>query len=174
MANRHSCWLIGVGVLALLPGCVERRFTVNSEPSGAKVYVNNKAVGFTPVDVPFTYYGTYLITLEYPGYQIKRVEENIRAPLYAYPPGDFIVESLYPGKISDIRQFKYPLDPVPRPNLDELRMQAEELRQRGRELPEPTIPNQQRQREPAIRPGDPGNRVLPPPQPAPPNLDPTP
>ena len=174
MAKRQSCWLACAGVLALLSGCVERRFTVNSEPAGAKVYVNNRPVGFTPVDVPFTYYGTYLITLEYPGYQTQHVEERIKAPLYAYPPADFVVENLYPGKVADIRQFMYPLAPMPRPNLDELRQQAEDLRARGKELPEPTIPNQPRGSGPAIRPDDPRNPVLPPPQPLTPKLDPVP
>ncbi len=171
MANRHYGWLACAGVLAMLSGCVERRFIVNSEPTGAKVYVNGKPMGFTPVDVPFVYYGTYLITLEYPGYQTKFIEERISAPIYAFPPGDFIVESLYPGKISDVRQFDYTLEPMPRPNLDELRQQAEDLRARGRELPEPTIPVQQRQREPiAPAANDPRNRgVLPPPEAVTPN-----
>lgn len=174
MANRTICWLACAGVLAFLPGCVERRFTVHSEPSGAKVYVNNKPVGFTPVDVPFTYYGKYLITLEYPGHQTKHIEERIKAPFYAYPPVDFVVECVYPGKVSDIRQLQYTLDPTPRPNLDELLIQADELRARGKELPEPTIPTQGRN-QPPLPSNDPRNRVLPPPQPAaPPTIDPVP
>lgn len=158
--------LLFFSVVASLPcGCVERRFTVHSEPSGAKVYVNNKAVGFTPVDVPFTYYGTYLISLEYPGYQIKHVEERIKAPLYAYPPADFVVECIYPGTVSDVRHLEYTLDPMPRPNLDELLIQAQELRERGKQLPEPSVPSPQSNREPQLPATDPRNRTLPPPQP---------
>lgn len=160
-------------LMGLLPGCVERRFTVHTEPPGAKVYVNNKPMGFSPVDVPFTYYGNYLITLEYPGYQTRHIKEHIKAPVYAYPPIDFVAESLYPGKIHDHHQFEYSLDPMPRPNLDELRAQAETLREQGRNLPEPKIPNPS-SRQPTLLPEDPRNRVLPPPQPVQPKLDPTP
>jgi hypothetical protein len=175
MTNRRTCWLACAGIIALVSGCVERRFTVQSEPAGAKVYVNNKPVGFTPIDVPFTYYGKYLITLEYPGYQTKHVEERIKAPLYAYPPSDFVVECIYPGTVTDIRQLEYTLDPMPRPNLDELLIQADMIRARGKDLPEPTIPTQQRQRQPvAPSPDNPRNRVLPPPQSVPPKMDPVP
>lgn len=180
MANRRTCWLACAGALALLSGCVERRFVVNSEPSGAKVYVNNKPVGFTPVDVPFTYYGVYAITLEHPGHQTKHIEQHVKAPIYAYPPIDFFAESVYPGKIRDIRQYDYCMDPKPRPNLDELRQQADDLRARGKELPEPSIPtqkkDQQRQLPPATPPPmtPPIPDVLPEPRPAPPGLDPIP
>jgi hypothetical protein len=37
-----------VGGMLLLAGCVERRLTITSEPSGALVTVNSKEVGRTP------------------------------------------------------------------------------------------------------------------------------
>jgi hypothetical protein len=148
MLNRHCCRLICAGVLAFLSGCVEQRFVIDSTPPGAKVYVNNRPVGFTPVDVPFTYYGTYLITLELDGYQTRHIEQEVAAPWYAYPPIDFAVENLNPWKVADVRRLSYDLTGLTRPNPDELRLQAEELRQRGRNVPEPTIPS------PPNRPGE--------------------
>jgi hypothetical protein len=134
-------WLTLAGAcLTLMSGCVERRFVIESTPPGAKVYVNNRAVGYTPVDVPFTYYGKYLIQLELDGHQTLIKEQDVSAPWYEFPPFDFFAENLYPFKIDDVQRLHYDMAPLQRPNLDELRQQAEDLRQKGRALPEPTIP----------------------------------
>lgn len=172
MADRRTGLLACLGVLALLPGCVERRFVIDSTPRGAKVYVNNQPVGFTPVDVPFTYYGTYLITLELDGHLTRHIEQRVVAPWFAYPPIDFFAENLNPFTTSDVRRLSYELAPMPRPNLDDLRLQAEELRRRGREeIPEPTIPNPPRDNRPGALPPEPRPRpapgALPPPDPVP-------
>jgi len=162
MLNRRVIGLASALVLTMLSGCVERRFVIETTPPGSKVYVNNRPVGFSPVDVPYTYYGKYAITLERDGYQTQLVEEKISAPWYAYPPIDFIAEHIYPFKVSDIRRLHYDLTPTVRPNIDELRYQAEELRERGRNLPEPTI-----QVEPARNRNQPPVQPLPQPQPQP-------
>lgn len=140
MINRHTGWLACAGVTLFLSGCVERRFVIESTPPGAKVYVNNRAVGFTPVDVPFTYYGKYLIMLELDGHQTLIKEQKVAAPWYEFPPIDFVAENIYPFKASDIQRLHYEMEPLQRPNLDELRLQAEELRERGKNLPAPSIP----------------------------------
>ena len=49
---------------ATLGGCVLRSLTVNSEPPGAMVYLDDELIGETPVTTTFTYYGTRKITLE--------------------------------------------------------------------------------------------------------------
>lgn len=165
MANRVSRWLVCAGLTALLSGCVERRFVIESTPPGAKVYVNNRPVGFTPVDYPFTYYGTYLITMELDGHQTRHIEQRIAPPWYAYPPIDFAAENLNPWKVSDVRRLSFEMTPMSRPNLDELRLDAEELRQKGKNLPEPSKPS-----VPKVRPepapaavGNPAVNQLPPP-----------
>ncbi|MCE9530900.1 MAG: PEGA domain-containing protein [Planctomycetes bacterium] len=172
MSYRGCLCLASVGILTLMSGCVERRFVIDSNPPGTKVYVNNRPVGFTPVDVPFVYYGTYLITLERDGYQTKTIEQRVAAPWYAYPPLDFLTENIYPGKASDIRRLDYEMTPLARPNLDELRYQAEELRERGRNLPEPTIPVEPRTQRPAPAPVRPPVDPRPPVQPLPTILPP--
>lgn len=101
----HS--LIAAGVLALLSGCVERRFVIETTPPGAKVYVNNRPIGSTPVDMPFTYSGKYLITLELDGYETRNIDEKVVAKWYYYPPIDFVAENIYPGKISDVRRLHF-------------------------------------------------------------------
>jgi hypothetical protein len=163
------------GLLALLSGCVERRFVIESSPPGAKVYVNNRPVGFTPVDVPFTYYGTYHITLELDRYETRQIDQRVVAPWFGYPPVDLVVENFNPFWVRDIRRLgddagtPYQMTPMPRPNLDDLRLQAEELRQRGKQLPEPTKPV-----TPPARPTAPPPASLPPPTPADPRTQPSP
>jgi len=137
---RRALTLALAGMVFTLAGCVERRFVIESTPPGAKVYVNNRAIGFTPCDMPFTYYGTYQFTLELDGHQTLVKEENIAAPWYQFPPIDFVAENINPFKVSDIQRLHYDMVPMPRSNLDELRTQAEELRIRGKALPAPTLP----------------------------------
>jgi len=62
--------MIKLGAMILLPllggsltGCVERKITVGSDPSGAILYLNDQEVGRTPISVPFTWYGDYDIRL---------------------------------------------------------------------------------------------------------------
>lgn len=127
-------------LVSLLTGCVERRFLVESTPPGAKVYVNNVPVGFTPVDAPFTYYGKYDITLEKEGFQTETFQWRLAAPWWAYPPFDFLTEHIYPLTIQDIRRETFEMKPAVVTNIDELRLNAEELRKKGQALPEPKNP----------------------------------
>ncbi len=131
---------LAFGFAGLLSGCVERRFIVESTPPGAKVYVNNQPVGFSPVDVPYTYYGKYNITLEKEGFQTETFQWRLNTPWYAYPPFDFATEHLYPGKVQDIRRETFELKPVAPANLEEIQLNAEELRAKGQGLPEPKNP----------------------------------
>lgn len=128
-------------VVAASTGCVERRFRVESQPPGAYVYVNNLPVGVTPVDVPFIYYGDYDIKIVKEGYQTMRVQQNVSTPWYQYPIIDFFSENLVPTQITDSRQFLYALEPVTQPNLELLKIEAEELRSRAGQLPAPRYPD---------------------------------
>lgn len=120
---------------ALLSGCVERRFVVESDPPGALVLVNNQPLGSTPVDGHFIYYGNYDFTLVKDGFETLHVDQRIRAPWYQWPLVDFVSENLYPGKIEDVRRFRYAMQPAAQVNTQQLLNQAEALRDRGRALP---------------------------------------
>jgi hypothetical protein len=115
-----------------LPGCVERRYLIESDPPGALVLVNGQPLGTTPVDGYFTYYGTYDFTLIKDGYQTKQVPQKICMPWYEFPGVDFATENLYPGKVEDIRRYRYCLEPLVQVRTDELLQQAEMLRGKGR------------------------------------------
>jgi PEGA domain len=64
--------IMGVGTLAGLGGCVERKLTIGSAPEGALVMVNDVEVGRTPVTVPFLWYGNYDLRF--------RLEKNVAPP----------------------------------------------------------------------------------------------
>jgi hypothetical protein len=170
MFRRAACVLLAAAA-ALFTGCVERRFRVETNPPGAYVTVNNKPIGQSPVDVPFIYYGYYDILIQKEGFQTKHIQEHVEAPLYAYPPFDLIVENFLPINIQDIRTYTYCLDPAIQPNLDQLRAEGEEYRQRAAGLPPPRYPEEPKNRK---NPPAPPPAALPPPreQPVPPGTFP--
>lgn len=134
-----------VWCLALLAGCVERRFIIESDPPGAMVYMDNQQLGQTPVDVPFVYYGTYQFTLVKDGFQTKTVRQELETPIYAYPPLDFAAENLYPGTLRYVKRFTYQLDPITAVVPDQIFAEADALRERGRAIPpQPKQPSTQR------------------------------
>src|SRR5262245_38992736 len=53
----------------LLAGCVRRTMTIESDPPGALVYMNNQEVGRTPVTREFIWYGFYDVQLRRDGYK---------------------------------------------------------------------------------------------------------
>src|ERR1700678_4001382 len=128
MTNRRCLSLWVVGWLGLLGGCVERKMTIVTDPPGAKVTINGQDKGFSPVIHSFTYYGKYRIELQKDGYQTRIIEDRVPAPFYEYPPLDILVENVNPFIIYDKHKLEYTLDPLPRPNLDELLQRADELR----------------------------------------------
>jgi hypothetical protein len=131
-------------LLMAMGGCVQRRFTVRSNPPGALVYIDNYEVGTTPVSTSFIYYGTRQIRLVKDGYETLTVLQPVPAPWYQWPGIDFFSENVVPGEIRDERILDYQLQPqvlVPTPQL---LGRAEELR-RGNQFvvpasaPAPTV-----------------------------------
>lgn len=75
-------------------GCVERRLLISSEPSGALVYLNDQEVGRTPLEVPFTWYGTYDVRLEREGYRTLQTEQVAEQPWWEVPGPDLFAEAI--------------------------------------------------------------------------------
>jgi len=93
---------VSLPVLAVLfaslaaAGCVQRKITINSQPQGALVHLNDQEVGRTPVEVPFTFYGTYDVRLEKAGYKPLWTQKKASAPWWEYPGPDLLAEAI-PG-----------------------------------------------------------------------------
>jgi hypothetical protein len=125
-----------------LAGCcgqVHRTITIQSEPSGAVCRLNESEVGRTPVTVPFTWYGTYSVRLEHPGYETLDAQAAVRAPAYQWIPLDLAFETVVPGIRRDRHAFTFTLQPVKPADAAAVLGRAEAFRHEAR-TPETTPP----------------------------------
>ena len=121
--------MVGIGfTLAGLAGCVERKLTINTEPQGAKVILNDQEIGVSPVTVPFNWYGDYWVRIAKDGYRMLDTHRELKAPLHDYFPFDFFAQVLYPGRIVDSYEWTFTLAPKQYPTRDQLIEKAEALR----------------------------------------------
>jgi hypothetical protein len=91
---RVSALILIAFACVLSLGCVERRLVITSEPAGALVYLNDQEVGRTPLEVPFTWYGTYDVRLEREGYQMLQTEQVAERPWWETPGPDLFAEAV--------------------------------------------------------------------------------
>jgi len=173
-------------VLALLPGCVQRRMTIRSNPPGALVYVDDYQLGTTPVSHDFVYYGTRKIRLVKDGYETLTVRQPIPLPWYEIFPLDFVSENLIPWEIRDERVIDLAMQPASTEPVESVAARAEQARLAAASLPpvapaaavvpiQPAVPQPIPAPPPAIPPlqqfgppsAPPQGLVLPPPSPSP-------
>lgn len=109
-------------------GCVRRRLTVRTNPPGAMVYVDNQAIGRSPISTDFTYYGTREIRMVKAGYETLTVNQPIPTPWYQVPGVDFFSENLLPFRVRDNRVVNFNMTPQPMIPPDELIGRGEQLR----------------------------------------------
>lgn len=122
-------WPVALCLAAvLLTGCVERRLTINTEPQGAIVTLNDQEIGVSPVTVPFNWYGDYWVRISKDGYETLNTHRKLKAPLHDYPPFDFFAEILYPGRIVNTYEWTFDLAVKEYPTRDELIEQGQSLR----------------------------------------------
>lgn len=134
---------LAIALLASSFGCVRRRLTIRSDPAGAVAYVDDQAVGMTPVSTPFTFYGTRKIQLFRDGYETLTVKQKFNPPWYEIPPLDFLVENLWPGEVRDERIVDFQMQPQQIVPNQELLNRAEALRtstRQGFSTPLPQTP----------------------------------
>jgi hypothetical protein len=135
--GRAAVVLSLLAALSMFSGCVERRYTVRTDPPGAIVVVNGEVIGPSPASKSFIFYGDREITMMLDGYETKTVMQPIRAPWWDNLLTEFFTENLVPVSLRDEREFKYQLTPAQSPPLGELRDRAEALRSEARVLPKP-------------------------------------
>lgn len=97
-----------LAVLFTLGGCVERRVKVTSEPSGARVWLNDEAIGVTPCEAGFKYYGKYDVRLALDGYEPVHEGRVMKAPLYEYPVVDLAATAV-PVKFESVNEWHFVL-----------------------------------------------------------------
>lgn len=106
-------WLLLFVALAALgqTGCVHRRMMIRSDPPGAAVMVDGEEVGYTPMAVDFTYYGTREITLVKDDYRTLTLYQKVPTPWYQIFPLEFVTDNFALTKIRDRRDFTYRMEP---------------------------------------------------------------
>lgn len=125
------CGLMMVLVVCTANGCVRRRMTVRTNVPGARVAVDNREMGVTPVSFPFTYYGGRDFVVSKSGYQTVRAQRNFHIPWYQFPGLDFIAENLWPWEIRDERVVDFELIPAPPTDARQLVDRGEDLRRQA-------------------------------------------
>lgn len=118
-------------VVLMSSGCVRRRMTVRTNVPGARVAVDNREMGVTPVSFPFTYYGGRDFVVSKAGYQTVRAQRDFGIPWYEFPGLDFIAENLWPWEIRDERVVDFELIPEPPTDARQLIDRGEELRRQS-------------------------------------------
>jgi hypothetical protein len=133
-----------LGVVALVASClafcggctghVVRTITIESEPPGAIVWLNDNEVGRTPVTAEFTWYGVYRVRLEKEGYETFTSYERVAAPWYELVGLDLAFETVVPGTRRDEHRFgPYTLEKAVPSNPTALLERAKEFRKEARE-----------------------------------------
>lgn len=100
----------GLAAAAVLPGCLERRLSITSEPPGALVWVNDVELGRTPVEADFTFYGEYDVRVRLEGYEPIQRQMTASQPLYEYPPIDLVAGAL-PVDFENTVRWHFDLEP---------------------------------------------------------------
>lgn len=90
-------------------GCVERKLTINTDPQGALVVLNDEEIGISPVTVEFNWYGDYKVRLSKDGYGIVNTHRKLAAPRHDHFPLDFFYEVLWPGLVVDEYEWTFAL-----------------------------------------------------------------
>ena len=107
---RRTIWFLLVLCL-LCTGCVRRTISIVTEPPGALVWLNDREVGRTPIEVEFLYYGTYDVRIVKDGYEPLITSGKADAPLWDVVGIDLVAE-LLPLEFHSRVEWTYQLEPL--------------------------------------------------------------
>ncbi|MHC4172928.1 MAG: PEGA domain-containing protein [Planctomycetota bacterium] len=129
MGKPNLSGLMAVCLIAslFLGGCVERKLTINTEPQGALVMLNDEEIGESPVTVNFNWYGDYWVRIRKEGYETLNTHRELKGPWYDDFPFDFLA-MLNPKRTVDSHEWIFTLAPQKYPTREELIQDAEELK----------------------------------------------
>jgi hypothetical protein len=138
-AHRHRAGrlLVATAAISLIAtaGCVERRYTIRTNPPNAQVWVNGEELGPAPQSRSFNYYGPREIVLIADNHQTQRILQPVDAPWYDNLFTEFFTENLLPFTIRDEREFYYEMAPATNPPTGDLVQRAENLRSQAQQPP---------------------------------------
>ena len=112
---------------------MRRRLTIRSNPPGALVFVDDQAIGVTPVSTSYTHYGTRKIQIFKDGFDTVTAKQRFPKPWYQYPVIEFFAENLWPLEIRDERYVDFEMVPQQMVPNEKLLERAESLRMSSRQ-----------------------------------------
>ncbi|MHB0946823.1 MAG: PEGA domain-containing protein [Sedimentisphaerales bacterium] len=110
-------------------GCIERKITISTEPSGAMVLLNDEEVGTSPVTVGFEWYGDYSVQISKDGYQTLKTHQNLKRPVADRFPVDLFAD-MFSSKIYEY-SWSFKLEPLQPIDKDKLIESAVELQKQA-------------------------------------------
>ena len=132
--SEKSGWPMWIALLVLVgsSGCVERRLTINTEPQGAVIWLNNEdtELGVSPVETSFKWYGDFFVKARKQGFETLHTHRELKAPWYDRFPFDFFAQVLNPHQIVDSYEWTFELTPYTPKDRAELVSEALDLKQR--------------------------------------------
>lgn len=128
MAQRYLLARLALCLVAslLLGGCVERKLTINTEPQGALVTLNDEEIGISPTTVNFQWYGDYNVRISKEDYETLNTHRRLKSPWYDEFPFDFFAQIVNPNRIVDSYEWTFELSPKRQVSREELIRNAQE------------------------------------------------
>ncbi|MHC4423900.1 MAG: PEGA domain-containing protein [Planctomycetota bacterium] len=133
--EKHNLFVASAVVLIvglLIGGCVERQLTINTQPQGALVALNDEEIGTSPVTVSFNWYGDYNVRISKAGHETLKTHRKLKRPWYDKFPFDFFAQILSPKRIVDSYEWTFTLAPKQYPTRKELIQNAQKLKKQLR------------------------------------------
>ena len=119
--------VISLVTVTSLSGCVERKLTINTEPQGAMVVLNDEEIGNSPVTVSFEWYGDYNVRVSKEGFETLKTHRKLKGPWYDGFPFDLLT-LLNPERTVDEYEWTFELESQKEINREELIQKAQELK----------------------------------------------
>ncbi len=115
-------------IILLAAGCVERELTINTQPQGAVVTLNDEEIGTSPVTVSFNWYGDYCVRISKEGYETLNTHKELKGPWYDKFPFDFFAQIVSQKRTVDKYEWTFALEEKKQVNPQELVEKAQQLR----------------------------------------------
>ena len=123
------CLTVGLMAVLLFSGCVEHQLTINTEPAGALVVLNDEEIGTSPVTVGFEWYGDYNVRINKEGFETLKTHRMLKGPWYDKFPFDFFAQILNPKRIVDSYEWTFELKEKQWPTRENLIKSAQKLKE---------------------------------------------
>ena len=127
--NNLAPLVVGLTIIVIASGCVERQLTINTKPQGALVTLNDEEIGISPVTVSFNWYGAYDVRISKEGFETLKTHRRLKGPWYDNFPFDFFANCLYPKRIFDSYEWTFELKEKQEPERQKLIENARQLKQ---------------------------------------------